>query len=211
MTRQNRVTPYGAVIVSSARGTLTGNRGCLHDDEGIIRRSYVGARWILCLLSFKGRRRQLMMPGRYTELFFLDEATGLAAGHRPCAECQRARFEEFRAAWAVGNPEIAGAGRPSALTLDAALQADRLTPEGHKSVYEAPLAGLPDGSFVAIDLNGEPYLVLGDRLLRWTPFGYDRTLPRSEVATVYVLTPRSVVHALAAGYAAGIHPSAASI
>ena len=96
MPRQNRVTPFGELIAISERGTLMGNRGVLHDEAGTIRRVWQLKRWILCVLMFKDRNRVVMSPGRYTELFFLDEATGLAAGHRPCAECQRARFLAFR-------------------------------------------------------------------------------------------------------------------
>ena len=89
MARQNRVTPLGDLIADPARGLVYGNRGCLHDDEGELRRRYAGRRWIACRLRFKDRRRRVMQPGRYTELFFLDEATALAAGHRPCAGCRR--------------------------------------------------------------------------------------------------------------------------
>src|SRR3954464_14328807 len=103
MTRQNRLTPFGEIVAIPNRGTLMGNRGVLHDNAGAIRRAWQLRRWILCVLKFKGRKRAVMQPGCYTELFFLDEATGLAAGHRPCAECQRQRFREFRAAWVAGN------------------------------------------------------------------------------------------------------------
>ncbi|HEY3229252.1 MAG TPA: hypothetical protein VGJ87_08530, partial [Roseiflexaceae bacterium] len=101
MPYQNRVTPEGALIATTARGTLMGNRGCLHDERKRIVRTYQVRRWIICLLEFKGRWRAIMSPGKYTELFFLDEATALAAGHRPCAECQRERFTMFRAHWAA--------------------------------------------------------------------------------------------------------------
>src|SRR5512141_2915473 len=121
MPRQNRVTPFSKLIATPARGTLMGNRGALHNDQGQIRRQFQGQRWIICLLEFKGRRRSIMMPGQYTELFFLDEATALAAGHRPCAECQRERFNLFREFWAAANPELAGAARPAATVIDAAL------------------------------------------------------------------------------------------
>jgi hypothetical protein len=126
MPRQNRVTPFGALIATPARGTLTGNRGCLHDEHGRIRRRYQGERWIICVLEFKGRRRPLMTPGRYTELFFLDEATALAAGHRPCAECQRDRFNLFRDTWAKANPEVARTARTAWLARTARLAATAL-------------------------------------------------------------------------------------
>src|SRR3954465_3835639 len=102
MPRQNRVTPFGQIVAEPQRGTLMGNRGRLHDEEGRIRRPWQLERWIVCLLEFKGRKRQVMTPGHYTELFFLDEATALAAGHRPCAECRRVAFDAFRRALAVG-------------------------------------------------------------------------------------------------------------
>src|SRR4051794_26424644 len=99
MPRQNRVTPSGDIITTPERGTLMGNRGVLHDADARIVRRWQGKRWIACVLEFKGRWRPVMAPGRYTELFFLDEATALAAGHRPCAECRRRRFDEFRDTW----------------------------------------------------------------------------------------------------------------
>src|SRR4029450_8987970 len=112
MPRQNRVTPRGEIIATTARGTLMGNRGCLHDDQDHPLRQYQVRRWLICVLDFKGRRRAPMPPGHYTSLFFLDEATALAAGHRPCAECQRARFDDFRRHWAVANPELVGSPTP---------------------------------------------------------------------------------------------------
>src|SRR5262245_5003529 len=125
MPRQNRVTPFSTLIATPARGTLYGNRGCLHNEHGQIVRPFQGERWIHCLLEFKGRHRSpLMRPGCYTELFFLDEATALSAGHRPCAECQRDRFNLFRDYWAKANPRAAGP-RPSAVELDAFLHRER--------------------------------------------------------------------------------------
>ena len=103
MPRQNRVTPFGEIVAKPERGTMIGNRGILHDAEGRIRRSWQLRRWILCLLGFKGRHRAVMTPNRYTELFFLDEAAGLADGHRPCADCRRAQFSAFRNTVAAGN------------------------------------------------------------------------------------------------------------
>ncbi len=107
-----------------------GNRGVLHNAEGRIVRPWALRRWILCVLDFKGRRRRIMAPGRYTELFFLDEATGLAAGHRPCAECQRPRYVVYRNAWAMGNPGQWEGELPRASEIDDRLHADRLGPGG---------------------------------------------------------------------------------
>jgi len=149
MPRQNRVDPFGNLIADPARGTLFGNRGVLHAADGTIVRHHALRRWIYCRLEFKGRKRQLLQPGRYTELFFLDEATALAAGHRPCAECMRGRFNEFRAAWS--------AGPVAATDLDAALHAERLTTDGKQATWRSPLGDLPDGAMVAID--GTPHLI----------------------------------------------------
>ena len=112
MPLQNRVTPLGELVADPARGLVYGNRGCLHDAEGRIRRRYAGKRWIACRLEFRGRRRtRLLQPGRYTELFFLDEATAFAAGHRPCAECRREDYVRFQAALARARPRAGERGR----------------------------------------------------------------------------------------------------
>ncbi len=207
MPRQNRVTPFSTLIAVPARGTLTGNRGCLHDDDGQIRRSFQGQRWIICLLEFKGRRRSIMQPGHYTELFFLDEATALAAGHRPCAECQRDRFNLFRECWAKGNPEMAGTARPAASVLDAALHQERLATGSEQRIYCNSIGDLPDGVFITDD-EQTAYLVLGKRLLQWNPAGYTGSAAQAIHYPVRVLTPASIVRALAAGYRAGLHSSA---
>jgi hypothetical protein len=204
--RQNRVTPFSSIVAVSARGTLTGNRGCLHDDQQTIRRHYQGTRWIICLLDFKGRKRNLMTPGHYTELFFLDEATALAAGHRPCAECQRERFMRFREMWATANPELAGTSRPAATVMDAAIHQERTAPidDGNRSCTS--IENMPDGVFVTDD-GRTAYLILAGGLRRWSPGGYEVTKAPLQYP-VRVLTPASVVRTLAAGYSADIHRSA---
>ena len=209
MPKQNRVTPTGDIIATPARGTLLGNRGCLHDDQQRLRRSYQLRRWIICVLQFKGRRRTVMTPGQYTELFFLDEATALAAGHRPCAECQRERFNEFRTIWARANADLAGSTKPLATTIDAVLQRERIDAAGRKVTYLDRAAALPQGTFLQLPGDDTAWLVKDDRLLAWSPFGYtgSRSLPDGTVLAA-VLTPRSIVRALAAGYAAGLHPTA---
>lgn len=207
MPRQNRVTPFSTLIRTSARGTLMGNRGCLHDAHEQIRRPFHGTRWIICLLEFKGRKRPIMVPGQYTELFFLDEATALAAGHRPCAECQRERFNLFRETWAKANPELAGSARPSATTIDAALHAERLAAGNQAQRFCASIEDLPDGAFITDD-GQTAYLVLKGQLLRWTPAGYEHLSRQPIHYPARVLTPASVVRTLNAGYPVGIHPSA---
>jgi hypothetical protein len=189
LPRQNRVDPFGELVSTPERGTLFGNRGVLHDDDGRIIRRHQLKRWIYCRLEYKGWRRQLMQPGRYTELFFLDEATALAAGHRPCAECMRERFNEFRTAWGdagVRAPEI-----------DEALHAERLTPTHGQATHRAFLSELPDG--VVVEIDGAPFLWRGNALLRWSFAGYGatRAAVREEVA---VLTPPSTVKVIAAGF-----------
>jgi len=206
MPMQNRVTPFGVLIAVDARGTLMGNRGCLHDEHRRIRRSFVGQRWISCVLEFKGRRRTVMTPHRYTELFFLDESTALAAGHRPCAECQRARYLEFRAHWAAANPDPGRAAPPSVDEIDRVLHAERLEPGGAKLTYRALTAQLPPGTMVA-DGEARPHLVRKDALLPWTASGYGRPIPTPR-EPVSVLTPRSIVRTIAHGFDVAVHPSA---
>src|SRR5215475_3601741 len=128
-----------------------GNRGCLHDSDKRIRRPFSVKRWIICVLEFKGRRRTVMTRGRYTELFFLDEATALAAGHRPCAECQRARYDLFRVHWAAANPALAKTARVSADDMDRVLHDERLGAGGTKRTYRDRLSRLPIGVMVADD------------------------------------------------------------
>jgi len=207
MPKQNRVTPFSTLIAVTARGTLAGNRGCLHDDRQQIRRQFQGQRWIICLLDFKGRKRSIMAPGHYTELFFLDEATALAAGHRPCAECQRDRFNLFREIWANANPEITNSALPAAPVLDAALHHERIATHTQASKFCNSIENLPDGTFVTDD---EPTacLVLRNQLVRWTAVGYQRSEKCAISYPVRMLTPPSVVRTLAAGYAVNIHPSA---
>jgi hypothetical protein len=204
--RQNRVTPLGEIVAIPDRGSFMGNRGCLHDADGRIRRSWQLERWIVCLLEFKGRTRRVMTPGHYTELFFLDEATALAAGHRPCAECQRTRFDAFRRVFAAGTESEP---RPTAVGIDRRLHADRVTPDRSKRTHRANLDELPDGVFVLLP-NGDrtPLLVLGGSLLVWTAGGYTDRAERPRGITVEVLTPELTVRAVRGGYIPELHPSA---
>jgi hypothetical protein len=179
-----------------------GNRGVLHSDDGRILRPWQVRRWIACVTSFRGRWRFVMPPGRWTALFFLDEATALAAGHRPCAECRRADYRRFQQAFLAAHPGHCAGADPMDLTLHEARVDERRT----KRTYVAPAASLPDGAFVHD--AGQPWLVIGDRLLAWTPFCYTdwRRRPTGEVT---VLTPRPTVAAMQAGYQPLVHPSAA--
>ena len=208
MPLRNRVLPNAEIVSMPMRGLLMGNRGCLHDDQKRVLKPWASNAWIICLLEFKGRKRELMKPGCYTELFFLDEASALAAGHRPCAECRREAFERFRTAWARGNDYRGGGALPRAGEMDDRLQQDRVEPGGRgKRIYEAALGDLPDGAMV-LGLDGEPHLFAGNALRRWASDGYAEPVAADPKATVRVLTPRSTVAAMAAGYSAMLHPSA---
>jgi hypothetical protein len=207
MPRQNRVTPFGEIIATPARGTLMGNRGCLHNDRRQIIRSHQLNRWIICVLQFKDRHREIMKPGHYTELFFLDEGTALAAGHRPCAECSRPRFEMFRALWAEANPKLAHGSKPLATVIDDALHRERIDAAQRKVIYNEKLGALPDGSFVALD-DQQPYLLHNGLLLAWHPEGYGNRIAAQSEMIVQVLTPRSIVNTITQGYTVEVHPSA---
>ena len=199
MSLQNRVSPYGVLFRTPARGTMMGNRGgCIHDDRREIVRIFKSRRWIACVLEFKDRHRVVMTPNLYTELFFLDEAVALAAGHRPCAECRRERYNAFRAAW--------GSALPSADEMDLVLHPARIDSAGGKVTWNTPWQSLPDGAFV--DLGGDAWLVRGNALLLWTPQGYARRESRPASGSVTVLTPKPIVECLMRGYLAGIHASA---
>lgn len=198
MTLPNRVTPFGVPEADPARGMFMGNRGCLVDRDGRIVRRWQGERWLICRLVFRGRRRHpLMAPGRYTELFFLDEATALAAGHRPCWECRRPELEAFRTAWLEVHPEDAG----SLTVLDHRLHEERTA----SASWPAPCEGLPDGTMIARE--EQAWLLQGGSVLAWSHSGY--TTRRSLFpGVVDVLTPPSVVRTLAVGWRPELHPSA---
>ncbi|MBB3950819.1 hypothetical protein [Aureimonas jatrophae] len=204
MPRQNRVTPFGALIATPDRGTLMGNRGILHDAAGHLgTRRWAHPHWVACRLDFGSRRRPIMAPGRYTELFFLDEATSLAAGHRPCAECRREDFGRFRAAWALAHP----AEPASAPLIDRRLHAERVRRDRTQVTFEHPARTLPVGTMV--QLGGAAWLVSGDTLRRWHGGGYGEARARPD-GSVTVLTPRPTVAALEAGYAVALHSSVAA-
>jgi hypothetical protein len=209
---QNRVTPFGDIVATPERGTFLGNRGVLHDAEGHIRRAWQVKRWLVCVLEFRDRKRRILTPGRYTELFFLDEATALAAGHRPCAECRHARFLAFCHAWGLAHPADGTSPRPTAAAIDDRLHAERVGPNRSKSSFVAALDDLPDGVIVTVAAWGErAHLVWGGSLLAWSPGGYGERRPRSKGEAVCVLTPKSTVEAIRAGYVPEIHPSAGTL
>lgn len=206
MPLQNRVTPFGDIIATPARGLFMGNRGGrLHDDAGRLgRRRWTSPAWICCRLQFKDRHRQVWGDS-YTELFFLDEPTALAAGHRPCFECRRADAMAFAQAWQAGCGE---AERPRAAQMDRVLHAERLAAPARR-LMETRL--LPDGAFVAFaDAPDQAFAVRGDRLLRWSPAGYveARMQDQDYNCLFRVVTPPHILAVLAAGYPPHWHPSA---
>jgi len=206
MPLQNRVAPSGEIVAVPNRGLFMGNRGVLHDENKRLgRRRWVLKAWLICRLDFKGRQRTVMTPRRYTELFFFDEASALAAGHRPCYECRRADFRTWQAAWqdaqCLPRP-------PRAPEMDACLHAERIAQGSRRNrVWQSDAADLPDGAFVMLD--GEPYLVREDVLRAWSWQGYGRPVPRP-LGGITVLTPPASVAALRAGYQPVLHPSASS-
>ena len=209
--RQNRVTPLGRLIAVPARGTLMGNRGRLHDARGrLTGRRWTTRAWLCCLLEFKGRRRRVMAPGRYTELFFLDEATALAAGHRPCGECRRASHAAFKLFWLRANAHLLPGGEFTLAALDRVLHDERVARWERQQTWVAPLDALPDGAMVLLEDPEQPWLVRGGELLRWTPAGYRERIPCPAGVLGRLVTPPSIVSVLASGYPAEVHPSAES-
>lgn len=202
MPLQNRVLPTGEIVAIAARGTLTGNRGIIHRDDRTLGTSrWSHHAWICCTRDWQGRKRQVMTGRNWTELFFLDEAVALAAGHRPCGYCRRAAYRAFVDGWANSSGE-----RPKAATMDRALHAARIV-DGTRDQrrHEAQAAELPDGTMI---LNGTtPHLLVSDRLYPFSPKGYGPPLPRPS-GPVTVLTPTPTVAVLRAGYTPLIHHSA---
>lgn len=203
MALQNRVNPFGELFATAARGTLFGNRGGrFHTDaKTLTRRRWASRQWICCVLDFKGRQRDVW--GRYyTELFFVDEVTALAAGHRPCFECRRRDAEAFAEAWRKAQRLAA---RPYAPAMDEVLHAERLQGRA-KRMHRRSIDTLPDGAVVT--RAGEAFAVRGGALLHWTPQGYDARRPRPRGVIVDVLTPPAILAVLSAGYRPRWHPTA---
>ncbi len=209
MPLQNRVTPWGEIVALPERGQLMGNRGCLHDAHRRVVKRWARVPWITCLLQFGDRQREVMTPGQYTELFFLDEATALAAGHRPCATCRRADYNAFKAFWLAANPDLAATADGTMASIDELLHAERVDADGRKRTWSARLGELPDGTMMVREGTQEPLLVQGGAFYPWTPAGYGPRQVASPDLPVRVLTPPSVVKALAQGYRPAVHSSVA--
>ncbi|NRF39579.1 hypothetical protein [Pedobacter foliorum] len=194
---QNRVTPFGNIIKTSARGSLMGNRGLLHNEKQEIKRPFKLTAWITCVLEFKDRKRPVMAPGQYTEFFFMDEATSFAAGHRPCFECRRSEASAFKTFWLKGNPEYGFNSKTPIKLIDDILQKERIDTDYKKVTFEEDPVALPDGTFVVF--GNEPYLIKKGMLHLWSAEGYGiaKSLPQEKLS---VLTPKSIVNTFKAGY-----------
>jgi hypothetical protein len=203
MPLQNRVTPSGDIVADPHRGLFTGNRGIIHDPatKTLLKKRWSSPAWLTCVCEFRGRRRQVMGGRSWTELFFLDEATAFAAGHRPCFYCRRDDANRFRAAWQEGN----GVRSVLAPEIDAVLHRERLD-RGKKRLQPLPMPTeqLPDG--VMVQVGAESYLIAQGRALQWSFAGY-RKAPGS-IPGAMLLTPPSTVRAFTAGYRPLLHPSA---
>jgi hypothetical protein len=195
---QNRVDPFGHIIKTKARGHWMGNRGVIHDHQQQLVRSFKLQAWITCLLEFKGKWRPVMAPDRWTELFFLDEATSFSAGHRPCCECRRKDFNRFKSMWLKGNPEYGFTEKTSIREIDKILHKERIAPDRSKISFEERIDHIPNGTFVLF--NNNAFLFISPLFYSWTPFGYGEGIPSPEATSFAVLTPRSVVNAFRAGY-----------
>ncbi|MFZ6050182.1 hypothetical protein ACFW0H_29185 [Pseudomonas sp. CR3202] len=205
MPLQNRVDPHSQLHAVAERGTFMGNRGRLHNADQQIVSQWKIRPWITCALCFKDRKRELMAPNSYTELFFLDEPTAYAAGHRPCAECRRPAYKLFKEAWARAFPEQQDR---SAKAIDNLLHSARLNDDGSQRTWSAKLADLPDGT--VIEYAGECVLLWQGGQWRWSFAGYtplQSAIPSEQEATV--LTPQPIVRLFAAGLAGAltVHPS----
>jgi hypothetical protein len=202
MPLQNRVTPFGDIVATPHRGLFTGNRGIIHDPATkTLTRRWASKAWITCVCEFRGRRRRVMGGRSWTELFFLDEATAFAAGHRPCFYCRRDDALRFRAAWEAGDG-VTGILAPE---MDAVLHRERLS-GGKKRLHElpVPIERLPDGAMIA--RSGESYVIANGRMLRWSFEGYH--FSDVSAGAAMLLTPPSTLRAFSAGYRPVLHPSA---
>ena len=199
---RNRVSPLGDIIAVPGRGAWLGNRGRLHEGRGTrdIVRNHQHKTWIICALSFRGRRVAQWDPNRYTPLFFLDDAVALAAGHRPCAECRRKAYHTYRTLWA----ETHSGAMAYAADMDAQLHQEPTGPGEYRARWEA----LPDGVFVATDSG--PAVVVGDHFAVWDRHDniYREKRPRPKAGSARVLTPPCTVDIIRAGYPVQIDDSA---
>jgi hypothetical protein len=208
MPLQNRVTPNAQIVAVPERGLLMGNRGVLHNAKRQLgRRRWAHKAWLICRLEFRGRHRIVMTPKRYTELFFFDEATAIAAGHRPCYECRRGAFRDWQRAWhKAANLDTP----PNAAAMDNQLHRERVNAKSRvQQRWQAPFGSLPDGAF--IDFDDAPHLVRDGKVQHWSWRGYGPAIMIASSQRVTVLTPASSVRVLKSGYRPWLHQSAGAV
>ena len=194
---QNRVDPFGNIIKTPERGAWLGNRGVIHNEKKEIVRPFKIKAWITCVLEFRGRYRKVMTPDRWTELFFLDEATAFSAGHRPCFQCRYKDHMRFKEFWLKGNPQYGFDMKTPVAKIDDILQSERIAADKSKVTYEENLKALPEGTFVLY--KDKPHLLKHNQLFLWSPGGYGKPVALPET-TLQVLTPKSFVNMFNAGY-----------
>lgn len=207
MPSQNRVNPAGELCRVAERGHFMGNRGVLHNTDGEIIRQWKVKAWITCLVEFKGRRRAVFTPNRYSELFFLDEATALAAGHRPCGECRYRDYKRFKQLWLAANTDLINDCNPKITEIDRILHNQRIDESGMKKTWQTNLSMLPDGVMIRLPGRQEVYLFDNRRLRQWSFGGYQAPVEQSGNTFVEVLTPPSIVRAITTGYQPQYHYS----
>lgn len=209
MPLQNRVNPFSNLISTPERGAWTGNRGVIHNERKEIIKNYAVKYWITCVLKYKNARRNVMTPNRWTELFFLDEATAFASGHRPCGFCRHADFKRFKELWIIANGEQYGLTNKTKMDIiDAIIHQERLDKNGVQKTFKSTLTALPDGTFITLDEMDKAYLWYQQNLYEWSFNGYTKVLQLDKDKEVTVLTPLSYVAVFKAGYVPEVHFSA---
>jgi hypothetical protein len=206
MSLQNRVNPFSNIVATHERGAWTGNRGVIHNDRKEIVHNHAVKYWITCVLTYKDVKRVVMTPKRWTELFFLDEATAFAAGHRPCGFCRHGDFKRFKNLWMAAN----GArydleGNVKMDVIDGFIHKERLDEKGFQRTFKAVLSSLPTGTFVAFDELSNAYLWYNHRLFEWSFGGYTEMKSFDKNQEILVLTPFSYVEVFRAGYVPQVH------
>lgn len=207
MTKQNRVDPWGQLKAIKVKGFWLGNRGILHNKDQEIVVPWRHKSWVTCQLHYQGRNREIFSDNNYSELFFLDEATALSAGHRPCAECRRERYNEFKGLWCAANLGGAASSSVPISQIDNQLHSERAKCGGGKITYHSELQAIAPGAFVVI--GNDAYLYWGGRLQKWSPTGYSKAKVKATPSMVVeVLTPASIVKIMKTGFIPQVHESA---
>jgi hypothetical protein len=212
MPLQNRVSPFSTLISTPERGTWTGNRGVIHNADKEIVRNHAVKYWITCELKYKDFQRKVMTPNRWTELFFLDEATAFAAGHRPCGFCRNADFKRFKSLWLKVNGKQYGLEENVKMDIiDNIIHQERLDGKGYQKTFRAVLNTLPDGTFIAFEDMQKAFLWYNQSLFEWSLSGYTNVKEFAQNQEVEVLTPFSYVEVFRAGYLPEMHVSVSDI